>query len=350
LLPGGRARDRLTLGEGGTPLVRSRVIGPRLGLSNLYFKNETVNPTWSFKDRYVAVTLEMARRFGFTRVVVSSTGNLGISVAAYAAAAGMACVFLAPRETDPGVLAQARMYGAHVLTAGAAGYRGAAEHLARERGWFPVGLFMPWPMSNPFGVEGYRTFAYEMIEDLGRAPAAVLFPCARGNGLYGAWKGFDEAAQWGWAGERPRMVACQPVAANSLEVSLACGAARPVELPPSRSVAVSTCETVAGDHALAALRASGGTALSANEAEIRTAAEALTGEGLSVEFSSALPVACLPKLLETGAVDADAPVVCVLTAAGIRWPGQWALEGPPADLGDRPRTIDDYLRGQGLLD
>ncbi len=112
LLPGGPHADRISLGEGGTPLVRSRIIGPRLGLSHLYFKNEAANPTWSFKDRYVAVTINLARAFGYRRAVVSSTGNLGVSAAAYCAAAGIDCLFLAPPDTAGVILHQARLYGA----------------------------------------------------------------------------------------------------------------------------------------------------------------------------------------------------------------------------------------------
>src|SRR5262245_35594628 len=108
-------RPRLARGEGGTPLVRSWVVGPRLGLRNLYFKNETANPTWSFKDRYVAVTVNVAGSRGFDRAVVLSTGNLGVSAAAFCGAAGLECLFLAPRETAQPFLGRAALHGARVL-------------------------------------------------------------------------------------------------------------------------------------------------------------------------------------------------------------------------------------------
>lgn len=204
------------------------------------------------------MTVNVARSLGFWRAVVSSTGNLGVSAAAYCAAAGMDCLFLAPPETARPILDQARLHGAHVLMTTWEGRQPIFERLARERGWFPIGLFLPRPVHNPFGIEGHKTFAYEMLEDLGEAPSAVLFPCARGNGLYGAWKGFREAVEFGWATSLPAMVACQPVGANSLEASLACGAAEAVELPPVESVAISTKETVSDTRALEAIRASGG--------------------------------------------------------------------------------------------
>lgn len=320
LLPGGTAADWVSLGAGGTPLVRSRRIGPRLGLANLYFKNETVNPTWSFKDRYVAVSVNIASSFGYKGCVVSSTGNLGVSVAAYAAAAGLKCLFVAPRGTSPAILREAGTFGARIVIAAAADRLGVFDEIAASGTWYPVALFLRRPVQSPFGVEGYKTFAYEMIEELGRPPAAVLFPCARGNGLYGAWKGFREAVAFGWAEETPKLVGCQPIGANSLEVSIAEGAARALELPRIASVAASAAETVAGDQALDAIRRSGGTALSAGEDEIVGAVGEIAGEGLLVEPSSALPVACLGRFLDRRLVDPSAPVVCVLTASGVRWP------------------------------
>lgn len=325
LLPGHGA-ERLTLGEGDTALVHSRKIGPRLGFEALYFKNEGTNPTWSFKDRYVAVTLNLAREFGFRRVVVSSTGNLGLSTAAYCAAGGMECVFLTPPGTAPAILAQAQLHGAKVVMTTWEGRQVLFEHLARKGDWFPLGLFLPRPVHNPFGIEGYKTFAYEAIDALGEAPAAMLFPCARGNGLYGAWKGYREAERWGWTDGLPAMVACQPVGANSLEASIKLGAAQPVELPPITSVAFSAMETVADKQALKAIRDSQGAAFSATDSEILSAQRDLAAEGLFVEASSALPVACLPRLKAEGRIDIRRPIVCVLTAAGIQWSDRLTLD------------------------
>jgi len=342
--------DGVSLGEGGTPLIRSRVVGPRVGLRHLYFKNETVNPTWSFKDRYVAVTINVARQFGYRRTVVSSTGNLGASTAAYSAAAGLACLFIAPPDASPVFLDQARLHGAHVFVTTWDGRQPIFEHLARARGCFPVGLFLPRPVHNPFGVEGYKAFAYEVLDTLRRPPAAMLFPCARGNGLYGAWKGFREAQAFGWTESTPAMVACQPVGANSLEVSLQTGSAEAVELPQVQSVALSTKETVADTHALAAIRVSGGTALSATDAEILQGVRDLGQEGLCVEASSALPVACLPKLLASSSISPDDPIVCVLTAAGIKWPGSIAPGAPPlVQTAPDLAAIDRHLAELGLL-
>ena len=200
-----------------------------------------------------------------------------------------------------------------------------------------------------FGIEGYKTFAYEMLEALGDLPAAVLFPCARGNGLYGAWKGFREAVDFGWTVRLPAMVACQPAGANSLEASLHQGAKEAVELSPVESVAVSTKETVSDTRALEAIHASGGTALSATDAEILQAVQDLGREGLCVEASSALPVACLPRLVAEAARATVGPIVCVLTAAGIKWPDTMAAGAPANPLVDpAPVAVDRYLASLGL--
>ena len=351
LLSVGRGREWVSLGEGDTPLVASRVVGPRLGLSRLYFKNETVNPTWSFKDRYVAVTVNMARALGYRRAVVSSTGNLGVSAAAYCAVAGLSCLFLAPPDTAGPLLSQARLHGAEVVRTSSDGRQVVLEHLARHRGWFPIALFLPRPVHNPFGIEGYRTIGYELVNELGAAPAAMLFPCARGNGLYGAWKGFRDAQRWGWAKDVPAMVACQPAGANSLEVSLQRGTADAVELPPAASIAASTCETVADRHALEAIRASGGAGLSATDEEIVQAMADLGREGLCVEPSSALVVACLPRWLALARPPGDASIVCLLTATGTRWPTELARwDSRQAWIEPTPDAVDHYLDARGFSD
>ena len=332
LLPVPRPDDWLSLGEGGTALVRSRVIGKRLGIPDLYFKLEQQNPTLSFKDRFVAVTVSAARAFGFRRIVVSSTGNLALSVAAYAAAAEMDCMIIVPRGLPANILTEANLYGARVAVIERELRFTALEAAAHKPDWFPLGLFLPRPVQNAFGIEGYRSFAYEVVEELGDAPAAMLFPCARGNGLYGAYKGFLDCRDAGWITRLPRMVATQPAGANSLEVSFARNAPRAVELPPFDSVAKSTSEAVASDDALRAIRETAGAAVSAGEDSIRAAVVALGEEGLNVEAGAALPVACLPTLRESGELGREGAVVCVLTATGLRWPEQadWV----------RPRVVE----------
>jgi threonine synthase len=341
LLPAGNEPDWISLGEGDTPLVLSKHIGPALGLSRLYFKNEAANPTGSFKDRFVCVSINIARHFGFNKVVTTSTGNLGVSVAAYAAASGMDCAIVLPHEAPPAIVDELLRFRARVFMTTLARRIPVLEEIAHSGGWFPIFATFQRPVQNPFGIDGYKTFAYELTEQLGGAPQIVLFPCARGNGLYGAWKGFREVVRYGWSSAAPAMVACQPVGSNSLEVSLAKGSQHSVELPRATSIARSAAEVVASDHALVALRESGGCAVSATDAEIQSAIEELLQEGLSIETSAALPIAGLKHLVRRNLVQPDAPVVCVLTASGLRWPKTPPIGAPPViTLADDKSALD----------
>lgn len=341
-LPAAPAPGVPTLGEGGTPLVRAPRIAARLGVGELFFKLEGANPTGSYKDRYVAATLAAVLPFGVDRVVVSSTGNLGVSVAAYAAAAGIPCLFLAAAGLPRAALVQAQAHGALVAMTDAQRRNVLFEHAALERGWFPVGLRMPRRVSNPFGVEGYRAIATEVVAALGRAPGAMLFPCARGNGLFGAWRGFSAMP-----GPRPRMVACQPADANSIEASLRAGVEMPLELPPSTSIAFSTRESQADPMALRAIRESGGTAASVDDEAILAAQAELARNGIFVEHSCALPLACLPGLLARGALRRDETIVCVLTASGVRWSDQMPEFPPVPEIAPTPAALDAFLAAAG---
>lgn len=292
----------------------------------------------------MAMSANAARSFGFRKIVVSSTGNLAISVAAYAAALEMESMVIVPHGTPAGILAEASFYNARIAVTERELRFAALETAARREDWFPIGLFLAKPTQNAFGVEGYRTLAYEVVEQLGEAPGAMLFPCARGNGLYGAFKGFLDCRDAGVIAALPRLVATQPERANSIEVSLARGANSAVELPPFQSVAKSTSETVSSDDALDAIRTSAGFGLSASEEEIQNAASSLAEEGLNVETSSALPVACLPKLCRTDGFDRERPVVCVLTAGGERWMDQSKHASPrvfeAATIADFEKLLD----------
>jgi threonine synthase len=324
--------------------VLSKHIGPALGLSRLHFKNEAANPTGSFKDRFVCVSINVARYFGFEKVVTTSTGNLGVSVAAYAAAAGMDCAIVLPHDAPLTTVDELRRFGAQVFMTSLARRIEVFEEIVCSGAWYPIFATFQRPVQNPFGIEGYKTFGYELTEQLGGAPQIVLFPCARGNGLYGAWKGFREVVHYGWSGVAPAMVACQPVGSNSLEVSLARGSQHSIELPRATSIAKSAAEAVASDHALAALRESNGWAVSTTDAEIQRATEELLKEGLSVETSAALPIAGLKHLVRRNLVQRDASVVCVLTASGRRWPVDPLKGAPPiVTLSDETSALD-FLR------
>lgn len=332
----------LSLGEGRTPLVPSQRLAKRLGISRLFFKVEGANPTGSYKDRYVAATMNAALPFGIRRVVVSSTGNAGVSVAAYAAAAGIPCLFLAASGLPSAALREAQAYGSIVVMTDPEQRQVLLEHAALRGEWFPIGLRMPRRVCNPFGVEGYRTLGEELIAELGDEIGAVLFPVARGNGLYGTWLAFRDRS-----GSSSRMIACQPDTANSVEVSLRDGLEVPRELPPSSSIAFSTRERQADVMTLRAIRESGGAAVSVSDGEIMQAQADLAREGLFVEPSCALTVACLPGLVAGGKIGPDETIVCVLTAGGIRWTEHLPPCPQVPTIPPSPEALDAFLAQAG---
>ena len=323
-----RGRPGLRLAKAILRSFVQRRLGPGSDLKSLYFKNEGANPTWSFKDRYVAVTLNLAREFGFRRVVVSSTGNLGLSTAAYAAAGGMQCVLLTPPGTSPTILAQAQMHGARVV-ADDMGRSPGSSYSSIWRGrrtGFRLGCSCRGQSTIHLASKGTR-LSLTRRSTRSAKPRRLCCSPARGEmGCTGHGRGFARPSRWGWINERPAMVACQPVGANSLQMSISSGATAPVELPPITSVAFSEMEAVADRQALAAIRASQGSALSATDAEILSAQRELATEGIFVEASSALPVACLERLKAEKRVDIRRPVVCVLTAAGVQWSDRLTLD------------------------
>ncbi|MCX5908103.1 MAG: pyridoxal-phosphate dependent enzyme [Deltaproteobacteria bacterium] len=314
LLPLGGPHDLVSLGEGSTPLIRTR---RREDGVHAYIKNEAQNPTGSFKDRYDCVSVNVARRMGYRRVACASTGNHALAVAAYAAAAGMSCVAIVSDRASPQVLATLKAYGAETLVVPPAGRFEELGRKAKE-GCFPVGLHMPGPTGNPFGVEGYKTIAYEIHRQLGKAPDAVVFPCARGNGLYGTWKGCLELKTLGLADALPRMYACQPEAAASLVKAYETGADGPVLVEARDTVADATCEAISSRAALDAIRASGGGAIALGEEEIIAAMLALARTGIFAEPSSAMAWAGMEELIRRGEIRGGEEAVVVVTSTGFK--------------------------------
>ena len=192
----------VTLGEGFTPLLRSREF------TNAYIKDEGLNPTGSFKARGLSAAVTMAKAYGVKKLAIPSAGNAASALAAYAAAAGLESYIFMPKDVPLANRVECESYGAHVtlvdgLISDCA--RIVAERSERE-GWFDVST-----LKEPFRVEGKKTMAYELVEQLrGRVPQGVIYPCGGGVGLIGMWKAFDEMEQLGWIGpERPKMAAVQ---------------------------------------------------------------------------------------------------------------------------------------------
>jgi threonine synthase len=333
VLPVEDPRFRVTLGEGNTPLIRLPGFP-----ENLWFKNETANPTWSFKDRFHAVSLSAARMLGYRKVTASTTGNHGASAAAYAAAAAMKCVVFCHRESPPVQRRMIGLYGA--LPVLLEPRQAMLETLVREHHYWPSTTMAPLPTSNAYGVEGYKTIAYEIHRDLGRVPDHVVCPIAAGDVLYGPWKGFCELRQLGRADRVPAMHGAQAEGCNPYVQSFRERLDRVVVHPAPRSIALSIRDDTGGYPALQAIYDSGGRALEATEEEIVDALRRLARAGILVEPASAAAAAVALK----AGFPAAETVVCLLTGAGPKWPEtlEAVYDGPLLE-NPTPQDLAPYL-------
>jgi threonine synthase len=312
----------VSLGEGDTPLIRASRLGEKIGIVNLYLKNDTLLPTGSLKDRSNSVGVSVARELGFKTAAVMSTGNAAASVAAYAAAAGIESVVMVPKGTAASKIIQARAYGATVIVVDgdfdsevASLYKSALQ----EFGWYDC------LSSNPYRDEGKKSYAYEMVDQLeGAIPDWVIHPTAGGTGIYAMWKGYKEFLSLGWIHRAPKLVAAQSEAAAPIVAAFekGLGDVKPVVARETVAESIQVGNPVSlGWRALAALRESGGTALALSDGEILEA-QALTGTlaGVFAEPAAATSVAAAKKLRDAGTINADDVVVCNLTGHGLKQP------------------------------
>ncbi len=314
------AREAVSLGEGMTPLVPAGRLGAELG-ARLFIKDESRNPTWSFKDRLATVAISAARKLGARVIASSSSGNAGAAVAAYAAAAGLPCVVFTFQSAAGPMVTQMRAYGAMVLAVRDKADRWKLlEAGVRRFGWFPTSpFFAPVVGSNPLGLEGYKTLAYEISEQLGwQAPDWCVLPVCYGDALYGMWKGFDELLRLGWIDRVPRLVAAEIY--GSLGATLAAGGDTLVDMPKTHdSVAASLGATRGTYQALHAIRASKGTSIQISDEELLAwQARLAAAEGLYAEPSSIAAVAAIDRLRASGVIGAGQTVVAVMTAGGLK--------------------------------
>lgn len=314
------ANEAVSLGEGGTPLLSLPHVAGEIGLGDLLAKNEAQNPTWSFKDRLASLAVSWARSRGRPGIATSSSGNAGAAAAAYAARAGLPCVVFTTRAF-PGTMQRfMRSYGAMVVATPAATDRWTLNRaVAREWGWLAVSNVVDPPVgSHPVAVEGCKTIAYEIAEDLGwSAPDAIVLPVAYGDALSGIERGFREMRAAGIVAKVPRLVAVE--AYPSLGRSLAEGAETPVRVDGSGSRAYSVATPQGTWQSLRAIRASHGTAIAVSDDEALAAQRDLRErEGILVELSAAMPLAAARRMARSGELAAADRVVLLLTSSGLK--------------------------------
>lgn len=317
----------LFLGEGQTPLIPSRSIGPALGLKRLFFKCEHLNPTGSFKDRQVSVGVVAAVKWGKKGCITSSSGNAGASLATYCARAGIPCVTLVPAGTPPAKLAQMEAHGAKTLLLGRASADADkyllrlhfVQWLASRLGWWPA---ITARSANPFMIEGAKTIFFEICETFGwRSPRWVVLPVG-GGGLAGAtWLAAQQLFQAGMIAEVPHLLGVQPVGASTVSrtVKESLPEINPVQ-PTTRISGIGAPLPYDGMWAVNAIRQSGGDACEISDEEAEEVSRLLAREeGLYVETAGAASVAGLIRWLRQGArLGPEETVVCVLTGHGLK--------------------------------
>ncbi len=336
----------VSLGEGYTPLIQARRLGERLGIPRLLVKNDGLLPTGSLKDRVNALAVSRAREVKASVVSTSSTGNAAASLAAYAAAAGISCVVFVPETTAPAKLAQARVCGAKVFAV-----RGPFERVAAvaqqaiERfGWYSA------LSDNPWRNAGLKSYAYEVLDQLGEVPDWMIHPEASGGAVAGTWKAFGEMRALGWVGRRPRMVAAQAAPAAPLvrawESKLT--DVEPVTPGPTVAEAIKVGRPRLGWQCLSALRESGGTALAVVDEEILEAQALLASlEGVFAEPAGAVSIAAARRLSQTGLIARGDTVVCIVTGHGLKQLGTLRL--PDIEIIDPTlEALDHALEGGPL--
>ncbi|MGH2655913.1 MAG: pyridoxal-phosphate dependent enzyme [Actinomycetota bacterium] len=314
------AEEAVALGEGGTPLLSARRLAEELGVREVWIKDESRNPTWSFKDRAASIAASIARRERAAGLVVSSTGNAAAATAAYSRVAGLPAVVLFAMGVDPVMAGMVHGFGLPVLATPTKKDRWVLmRHGVEELGLFPNSNFADPPVGvDPRVVDGYKAMGLEIWEQLGhRAPDAVYLPVGYGDGLFGAYKAFRELGTMGLA-EVPRFSGGEVY--GSLSAALGGSGERVDAVPVDRPTVASSIATAQSTYqALHAVRSSGGAVRQVSEEEIVEAQRLLVAaEGLFVEASSAAGLAALRADVADGAVSGDAEVVVVSTSAGVK--------------------------------
>ena len=337
----------VSLGEGTTPLHKCKRLADELGIKNLYIKNETKNPTWSFKDRVFSVTISKALEYNLNTVALASTGNAAVSASAYSARAGIKCFVFVPAEASLGKITQIIMNGAKVIAVKGSVVEAGMLVIdaCTKYGWFHVTTAKAL---NPYQTEGPKTIAYEICEQTGwEAPDWVIVPVGSGDNLGGIWKGFKEFYRLGFIKSLPRMAGIQAEGA-SLVVKALKENKQYFEMEPIEADTVAEgirVGVVPGLWALNALKESKGTAIAASDNEILKAEKLLASkEGVFAEPSSAATVAGLKRLVEQGEIGSDETSFCVITGAGLKdMKAAAKMCKRPPEIGPTMRELDQLL-------
>jgi threonine synthase len=306
----------ISLGEGFTPLVHARELGRRMGVPLLHLKVEGMNPTGSFKDRGMVLAVAKALEGGATTIICASTGNTAASAAAYGAAAGLEVLVVLPKgQIALGKLVAAQIAGARVVAVDGS-FDDALKVVRRLTEGGAAGRPVTLVNSvNPYRLEGQKTAAFEVCEDLGGAPDYLAIPVGNAGNISAYWRGFSDYHDAGLVETRPTMLGFQAAGAAPLVLG------HSVDRPQTVATAIRIGEPASGDLALKARDESGGLIDSVTDEEILGAYRDLAQlEGIFCEPASAASVAGVRKLAAAGQIDPGATIVCVLTGHGLKDP------------------------------
>ncbi|ASJ09986.1 threonine synthase [Thermococcus sp. P6] len=298
----------VSLSEGGTPLLRAK-LGEELGL-RVFIKDETRNPTGSFRDRLITVAVSYGLPYARKGFIVASNGNAAASLAAYASRAGKPAYTVVPKLIEEGKLNQIVALGAKLVRYGESVDEGIgyAEELAEREGLYNV-----TPESNIIGLEGQKTLAFELWEEL--KPTHIVVPTGSGSNLYSIYRGLAELRRIGVLEEMPELIAvqterCSPIASEVLGLE--------PRAEPTRALALYVKDPVMKELALEAIRETGGTAVVVGEDELDLGQRLLAGEGIFGEYASAVIIPAFLKLAEEGHFERDDRIALVVTSSGLK--------------------------------
>jgi threonine synthase len=321
LLPLFEGESPVSLGEGFTPLLPAPRLGATLGLDRLLIKDESFNPTNSFKARGLSAAVTRARALGATTITLPTAGNAGNAAAAYAAAAGLRCEVFLPRDAKAPFLDECALYGAGLtLVDGLITDAGRmAGEQAKLHGWYDVST-----LKEPYRVEGKKTMGYELAEQLGwRLPDWIIYPTGGGTGMVGMWKAFEEMETLGWIGpERPKMVTVQPTGCAPIVRAFEDGTERAAmwEAPDTQAHGLRVPRAIGDFLVLRAIRASGGTALAVTDRQMID--DMLTIgrlEGISSAPAGAAALSATRMLVAAGDIQPHHTVVLFNTGGALKY-------------------------------
>ena len=327
VLPVRRRSAQVRLGEGWTPLLDAHRTAARVGVRRLWVKDEGQNPTGSFKARGLCLAVSRALELGAEALAIPSAGNAGSAAAAYGAAAGLPVHVVVPRDTPAPILEEIEALGAHLqLIDGLISDCGAVVRRGvEERSWWDLST-----LKEPYRVEGKKTMGYELWEQLGRLPDAIIYPTGGGTGLIGMWKAFDEMERLGWIGsQRPKMFTVQAAGCAPMVRAWEAGAehAEPWQNAATYASGLRVPGAVGDFLILRALRESGGGAVAVPDHEMAAAVRALGAEtGVFAAPEGGATLAAVPMLLERGWIDPDDEVVLFNTGSGLKYVGMKPLD------------------------